>query len=102
MSSDVELHPDGLWLGEIIDRRSAVFATQTRVALAAPRQPHIGIAVGIDPDRARPRLLGKTLHPSHVTAPDARGEAVRCAVGNPQRVGFVTELDDADDRAKDF
>src|ERR1700739_4770047 len=43
-SSDVEVHPHGLWLGEIIDRGGAVFPAETRVALATPGQPPLRIA----------------------------------------------------------
>src|ERR1700682_2640774 len=57
---------------------------------------------GVEPDRAGARLLGKTLHPSDVAAPDTCGQTIGGAIGYPHRVSLVTKLDDADGRAQDF
>src|SRR5262249_43746495 len=80
----------------------AVFAAEAGVAFAAPRQPHIGVAIGVDPDRAGAGLLRKPLHAAHVGAPDAGGEAVGGAVSDAQRIGLVLELDHADDGTEDL
>lgn len=37
-----------------------------------------------------------------VAAPDASGDAVGRAVGDPQSAGLIPELDDADNPAEDF
>src|ERR1700726_4375050 len=101
MSSGAKVHPDRFWLGEILDRCRAVLAAEAGVALATPWQPHIGITIGVDPDGAGAGALGKTLGPDHVPAPDTRGEAIGRAVGDPQGIGLVLELDDADDGSED-
>src|ERR1700721_2927887 len=93
--SGAEIHPDRFRLGEVLDRRRAVFAAKAGVALTAPRQPHIGIAVGVDPDGSGPRALGEALDPAHVAAPDACCKAIRDAIRSPQRVGFIPKLADA-------
>src|SRR6202048_110681 len=100
--SDVQVHPHRLRLGKIVDRRRAVFAAEAGIAHAAPRQPHVGIAIGIDPDGAGLGLLRETLHASDVPAPDASREAVGGTVGDPQRVGLVAEFYHAHHRAEDF
>src|ERR1700732_4140800 len=90
--SNVEVHPDGLRLGEILDRGRAVLAAKTGVALATPGQPHIGIAIGVDPDRAGAGFLGKTLHPSDVAAPDTCGQTIRGAIRYPPVVSSAPSL----------
>src|SRR5207245_1513279 len=72
------------------------------LANATPRQPHVGIAIGVDPDRSGLRLLRETLYPSDVAAPDAGREAVGRAVGDAERFGFIFELDDAHHGPEDF
>src|SRR3954447_12141352 len=100
--SHVEVHPHRLRLGEILDRGRAVFAAEAGIAHAAPRQPHVGIAIGVDPDRAGTGLLRKALHASDIPAPDAGSQAIGGTVGDPQRIGLVAELDHAHDWAEDF
>src|SRR4029077_2365388 len=73
--SDGQIHPDSLGLGEIVERGGAVLATKAGVALAAPGQAHVGIAIGVHPDRARARPLGEALQLADVAAPDAGSEA---------------------------
>src|SRR5215472_17040361 len=68
-TSGAEVHPHRLRLGEILDRGGAVLAAEVGIALAAPWQPHIGIAVGVDPDRAGAGALGEALYPADVVAP---------------------------------
>src|SRR5258705_13081688 len=99
---DVQVHPDRLRLGEIVDRRRAMFAAKAGIAHAAPGQPDVGIAVGVDPDRAGIRFLGEALHPSDVAAPDACGEAVGGAVVESQRVGLVVGIYDTHPPTEDF
>src|ERR1700733_13336750 len=79
-----------------------MFPAKAGIALATPWQAHTGITIGVDPDRAGSRLLDETLHASHVAAPDAGGQAIGGAVGDPQGVGFIAELDDADHRPKNL
>ena len=87
--SHVQIHPHRLRLGKILDRGRAVFPAETGIAHAAPRQPHIGIAIGVDPDRAGFCLPGETLDAADVAAPYPGGEAVGGAVGDPQRIGLI-------------
>src|SRR3982751_294906 len=100
--SNGQIHPDSLGLREIVERGGAVLAAEAGVALAAPGEAHVGVAIGVHPDRARARLLGEALQLADVAAPHAGGEAVGRAVGNPQSVGLVLELDDADDGPEDL
>src|ERR1700756_3198216 len=101
-TSGVQVHPDRLRLGEILDRGGAMLAAEAGIAFTAPWQPNIRVAVGVDPYRAGAGAPGEALHAAHVATPDAGGEAVRRAVGEPERLGLVLELDDADDGAEDF
>src|SRR6266404_4679539 len=80
--SDVQVHPNGFGLGEILDGRRAVLATEAGIAHAAPRQPHIGIAIGVDPDGAGICFLRETLDASDVATPYPSREAVGSAVGD--------------------
>src|SRR5260370_7726916 len=66
---NVQVHPNGFRLGEILDRRRAVFAAEAGIAHAAPRQPHIGIAIGFYPAGAGICLLRETLYASAVPTP---------------------------------
>src|SRR4051812_22992169 len=100
--SDGQIHPDSLRLGEIVERGGAVLAAEAGVPLAAPGQAHVGIAIGVHPDRAGAGPLGEALQLADVAAPDAGSEAVGRAVGDAQGVGLVLELDDADDGAKNL
>ncbi len=59
-----------------------MLSAEAGIAYAAPRQPHIGIAIGVDPDGAGIHFLRETLHASDVSTPDARGKAVNGAVGD--------------------
>src|SRR5579862_9071558 len=81
-----EIDPHRFGFSEVLDRRRAVLAAEAGVALATPRQPHIGIAIGIDPDGAGAGPLGKALRTEHIAAPDTRSEAIGSAVGDPQRI----------------
>src|ERR1700694_3248561 len=80
--SDVQVHPNGFGLGEILDGRRAVLATKAGIAYTAPRQPHIGIAIGVDPDGAGICFLRETLDASDVATPYPSREAVGSAVGD--------------------
>src|SRR5260370_11789362 len=102
LASAIQIHPHRLGLGEILDRRRAVFAAEARIAHAAPWQPHIGVAIGIDPDGAGVRLLRETLHAPDVAAPYPSREAVGSTIGNAQRIGLVAELDDTHHGTEDF
>src|SRR5215475_9018516 len=100
--SNVQVHPNRLRFGEIVDRRGAVLPAEAGIPLAAPRQSHIGIAIGVDPHRASPCPLRETLHTTHVAAPHPGSEAIGGAVGDAQCIGLVLELDHADDGTKDL
>src|SRR5262245_4964012 len=73
-SSDAQVHPHRFRLGKIVDRCRAMLAAEAGIALTAPRQPHIGIAIGVDPHGAGAGAFGKALHTTHVAAPNAGGE----------------------------
>src|ERR1700730_112776 len=79
-----------------------MFPAEAGIAHAAPRQPHIGIAIGVDPDGAGIRFLRETLHASDVSTPNARGKAVGSAVGDPKRISFVAKLDDTHHGTENF
>src|SRR5258708_569384 len=92
--SDVQVHPNRLRLGEIINRGRAMFSAEAGIAHSAPRQPHIGIAIGVDPDGASVCLLHETLHAPNVAAPHPSREAVGSTIGDAQRIGLITKLAD--------
>ncbi len=79
-----------------------MLAAQSRVAGPAPRQPDIGIAIGIDPDGAGLQLAGDAVHAADVGAPDAGRQAERGPVGDADRIGLVVERNHAGHRAEDL
>ena len=79
-----------------------MLAAEAGIARTAPRQPHVGIAVGVEPHRAGVGPLGEALHAADVAAPYAGSEAVRRTIGDPQRIRLVAKLDDAYHRPEDF
>jgi hypothetical protein len=79
-----------------------MFAAEAGIAYTAPRQSHVGVTIGVDPDGAGICLLRETMDPSDVAAPDAGGEAVGRTVGNPQRVSLIAEFYDTHHGAEDL
>src|ERR1700693_5359372 len=102
MRSLIERQPDGFGFREVLERGVAVLAAKTRLARSSPWQPNIGITVGIDPYRAGLHSGGHAMHPSDVRAPDARRETISGPIRDPNRILFVVEGNDRQDRSENF
>src|SRR5882757_9435101 len=102
MRSLIERQPNGFRFREVGERGVAVLAAKTRFARSSPWQPNIGVTVGVDPDRAGLHAGGHAMHPSDVRAPDARRETIGGPVRDPNRILFVFEGDDRQDRSEDL
>src|SRR6202789_1615430 len=98
----LQLRGDRLDLGVCLESLVAHLAAPAGLLVAAKRQRGVEDVVAVDPDRARPQLLGQGVRLGDVLGPYARAEAFLGVVGGGGDVVERLERRRHDDRAEDL
>src|SRR3954462_11021152 len=98
----IQLDADVFRLGEEAQRLLAAFAADTALLHPAKRRAQVAQHPAVDPDDPGLQPRSNPVRAIDVARPEAGGQAVVRAVGHLDRVIFIIERRDCDDRAEDL